>query len=169
MDSNPEFDERYATLLPLVVLTMGSGISVLLFLLMSSALHQRNRAQELPDDVLVLVDSDRLQQVLANLLSNAAKFSPAGGVVRVDMSVDGARARVAVSDCGPGIAVAFRDRIFQKFTQADSSDTRQQGGTGLGLAISKELIERMEGAIGFTSEEGAGSCFYFELPVVQRA
>jgi signal transduction histidine kinase len=60
----------------------------------------------------------------------------------------------------------FRERIFQKFSQADASDTRQRGGTGLGLAISKELIERMHGRIGFDSEPGGGACFWFELAVV---
>jgi signal transduction histidine kinase len=75
----------------------------------------------------------------------------------------GGRVRVEVRDHGPGIPAQFRDRIFQKFSQADSSDTRQKGGTGLGLAISKELIERMRGSVGFESEEGRGSCFYFEL------
>lgn len=73
--------------------------------------------------------------------------------------------RVEVTDHGEGVPTAFRDRIFQKFSQADSSDTRQKGGTGLGLAISKELIEGMHGVVGFKSEEGKGACFYFELPI----
>ncbi len=111
------------------------------------------------------VDENRLQQVLANLLSNAAKFSPAGEVVTLAAERQGERVRVSVTDRGPGIPEAFRKRIFEKFSQADSSDTRQKGGTGLGLAISKELIERMHGRVGFDTEPGQGCCFWFELPV----
>jgi len=111
------------------------------------------------------VDALRLQQVLANLLSNAAKFSPSGGMVAVRASLRGEQVRVAVIDRGPGIPAAFRDRIFQKFSQADASDTRQKGGSGLGLAISRELMGHMRGSLGFESVEGEGATFYFELPV----
>ena len=113
----------------------------------------------------VSVDAHRLQQVLANFLSNAAKFSPAGEVVTLSSQRRGEHLRVSVSDRGPGIPQSFRERIFQKFSQADSSDTRQKGGTGLGLAISKELIEHMHGRIGFDTERTQGACFWFELPI----
>lgn len=116
------------------------------------------------DRVTVDVDAHRLQQVLANLLSNAAKFSPEGGQVDVAVSHDEHRVRVDVTDRGTGIPLEFHDRIFQKFSQADASDTRQKGGTGLGLAITRELVERMGGRVGFESTPGQGTCFYFELP-----
>ena len=115
--------------------------------------------------VVVRVDPDRLTQVVTNLLSNAAKFSPRGGVVSVSVARRGEQVRVAVSDMGPGIPQEFRHRIFQKFAQADSSDTRQKGGTGLGLSISKAIVERMGGQIGFETRPGAGTTFYFNLPV----
>jgi PAS domain S-box-containing protein len=115
--------------------------------------------------VLVDVDPHRLQQVLTNLLSNAAKFSSHGSTVEVQVTRDGFRVRVEVRDHGRGIPYEFQGRIFEKFSQADSSDSREFGGTGLGLAISRELIHRMGGIIGFTSAEGVGSAFYFDLPV----
>ncbi|ESQ98718.1 sensor histidine kinase [Stutzerimonas chloritidismutans AW-1] len=119
--------------------------------------------------VSVTVDAMRVQQVLSNLLSNAAKFSPAGEQVELSAQFSDGRVRVSVRDQGPGISDEFHARVFQKFAQADSSDSRQQGGTGLGLAISKELIEHMGGHIGFESEPGRGACFWFELPAQGQA
>ncbi|MFU8837704.1 MAG: PAS domain S-box protein [Thiohalomonadaceae bacterium] len=113
----------------------------------------------------VRVDAQRLQQVLANLLSNAAKFSPADTeVVLYAQQLDG-QVRVVVRDHGPGIPTEFHDHIFEKFAQADASDTRKKGGSGLGLAITRELVERMSGTIGFDSVPGAGASFWFELPI----
>lgn len=114
----------------------------------------------------VRVDSARLQQILTNFLSNAAKFSPPGERVEIAVRSRKGMVRVEVTDHGPGIPETFRNRIFQKFSQADSSDTRTNSGTGLGLAISKELAERMNGRVGFTSREGEGSCFHLELPAM---
>ena len=111
----------------------------------------------------------RLQQVLSNLLSNAATFSPAGARVDLSARVSDGKVRVSVRAQGPGISDEFRARVFQKFAQADSPDSRQQGGTGLGLAISKELIEHMGGQIGFESEPSQGACFWFELPIQGQA
>ncbi len=129
--------------------------------------QQFNVALELVEGVSgarVRVDPERFNQVLTNLLSNAAKFSPSGGRVEVRVTGDGAGYRISVTDHGPGIAPAFRERMFEKFSQADSSDSRRKGGTGLGLSIARELIERMGGQIGFDSVPGAGATFYLTLP-----
>jgi PAS domain S-box-containing protein len=116
----------------------------------------------------VLVDGQRLIQVITNFLSNAAKFSPSGGEVTLWISQPRHNwLRISVHDNGTGIPEEFRNRIFQKFSQADSSDSRRQGGTGLGLAISRELIVRMSGNVGFDSAPGKGTTFYFELPLAK--
>ena len=114
---------------------------------------------------LVNVDADRLIQVLTNLLSNAAKFSSHGDAVDVRLSTRECAARIAITDHGAGIPLEFRDRVFQKFAQADSSDSRRKSGTGLGLSICRAIIDQMGGRIGFETEVGAGTTFYFELPV----
>jgi PAS domain S-box-containing protein len=115
--------------------------------------------------VVVLGDSDRLQQVLANLLSNAAKFSPRGGTVEVEMVREEGRVRISVSDQGPGIPEEFRSRVFERFAQADDSITRHDRGTGLGLSISKAIVERHGGRIWFESEPWVRTTFSFDLPV----
>jgi len=114
----------------------------------------------------VSVDPDRFSQVMANLLSNASKFSPNGDVISVKLEKAHKDYRVSVSDHGPGIPEDFKTILFEKFTQVDASDTRSQGGTGLGLSISRTIIEQMNGTIGFESKEGQGSSFYFHLPVL---
>jgi PAS domain S-box-containing protein len=111
----------------------------------------------------VLGDEDRLMQVMSNLLSNAVKFSPGGGTVTVSVRRSDGRLRVTVTDRGPGIPKEFHPRLFQRFSQADSSDARLKGGTGLGLSIAKAIVERHGGQIGFISEPGVETSFYFEL------
>lgn len=113
----------------------------------------------------VAADPDRLAQVFANLISNAAKFSPEGGEVILSAVSTDDGVRISITDSGPGIPEEFKRRIFQKFAQADSSDTRAKGGTGLGLSICKAILDRLGGTIGFKTKEGKGTTFYFELPL----
>jgi len=113
------------------------------------------------------VDSQRLGQAVTNLLSNAIKFSPENGEVVVATELRDDQFRIQVSDQGPGIPAEFRPRIFQKFAQADSSDTRGGRGTGLGLAITREIMTQMGGNVGFQSEEGQGARFWLTLPAAQ--
>jgi len=120
-----------------------------------------------PGDGAVLADEDRLTQVITNLLSNAVKFSHVGGSVTVRVTPLDRRFRITVSDQGEGIPEAFRTRIFDKFAQADNSDARQKGGTGLGLSIVREIVTRLGGNIGFTSETGQGTSFHVDLPAAE--
>jgi len=112
----------------------------------------------------VYANRDRLMQVMANLLSNAAKFSPRGACVEVRLAREPSAFRVSVVDSGPGIPEEFKPRVFQRFSQADSTASRQRGGTGLGLAICRIIIDKLGGDIGFVSAAGIGTTFYFDLP-----
>jgi signal transduction histidine kinase len=116
----------------------------------------------------VSADRDRLLQVLVNLLSNACKHSPRGGLVEVRLERAGAGARVSVADRGPGIPPEFQPRLFQRFSQLDSVDSRRKGGSGLGLSICRGIIERLGGQIGYRPREGGGSVFFFELAAVSQ-
>lgn len=113
-------------------------------------------------------DPDRIEQVLTNLVSNAIKYSPRAGTVYVTTAQNAGKVRVEVCDRGSGVPQEFRERIFSKFAQADSSDTRVRGGTGLGLAIVREIAARHGGSAGFEDREGGGSTFWFELPLLQE-
>jgi len=120
----------------------------------------------------VFVDGQRLLQALNNLISNAIKFSPDNGRVhlsaRQQVSEGKPTITIAIQDSGEGVPEAFRDQIFQRFAQADSSDTRSQGGTGLGLAITRELVAVMGGAVGFESLPGQGATFWISLPTANN-
>lgn len=121
-----------------------------------------------PQDAWVNGDFDRLMQVMTNLLSNAVKFSYPQRAVQVSMTLRDQTVRIDVTDEGPGIPFAYQQKIFEKFTQADSSATRAKGGTGLGLSITKAIIEAHHSQIYFVTEEGRGTTFYFSLPLLRK-
>lgn len=153
------FDMRGQSLLPIIEQSLEGNAAY------ADTFGVRLALQSDVGDLQVLLDAQRLQQVLANFISNAVKFSPAGGQVDIQVTCMEKHVRIAVIDHGPGVSDEFRARIFQKFSQADSSDSRQRGGTGLGLAISKAFVERMQGVIGFDSELGKGATFFAIFPI----
>ncbi|MFG6532047.1 MULTISPECIES: sensor histidine kinase [unclassified Sulfitobacter] len=118
--------------------------------------------------VYVNADAQRLKQVITNLLSNASKFSTAGGTVHVCINVSEHSCKVLVSNDGPGISPKFGKRIFQPFSQQADHLTRSREGTGLGLAISKELVENMEGEIGYESTPSVRTTFWVRLPIFSK-
>ncbi|MCB1363513.1 MAG: HAMP domain-containing histidine kinase [Rhodobacteraceae bacterium] len=122
---------------------------------------------DLPAGDLVFVQGDesRLMQVMANIISNALKFSHEGGEVIVGYENLGAQVRVFVQDHGDGIPEEARKMVFDRFTQLDSSDQRKVGGTGLGMNISRQIVEQHDGQIDFVSETGIGTTFYVILDV----
>jgi signal transduction histidine kinase len=109
-------------------------------------------------------DPSRVREVLTNLVANAVKFTPAGSVT-ISSSAVGPMAEVSVTDTGIGIAPDVHERIFEEFRQADESISRTYGGTGLGLSIARKLVELQGGRIGFDSQPGKGSRFWFTLPI----
>jgi PAS domain S-box-containing protein len=117
----------------------------------------------------VMADPDRLMQVIVNLLSNAAKFSPPGGDVLIRVLPGSTTLRIEVEDSGVGIPKAFKVRVFEKFAQADASATRRFEGTGLGLNISRKLVEAMGGSIGFRDAADHGTVFFVDLPRIDAA
>ena len=118
-----------------------------------------------PVAIRLLVDADRIVQVLINLLSNAIKFSPTGREVRLwSEETEGGWVRTFVQDQGPGVPESYQQRIFERFARVATADHRGKGGTGLGLAISKMIVEQHGGRIGVDSTPGAGSTFWFDLP-----
>ena len=116
-------------------------------------------------DVQIYADEDRLMQVMNNLLSNAAKFSAQSSLVEISAVRRSHKIRISISDNGKGIPQNFHKHIFEKFAQADASDTRTLSGTGLGLSISKAIVEQHGGRIDFISRVNIGTTFFFDMPV----
>lgn len=110
------------------------------------------------------ISEERMMQVMSNLMSNAAKFSPAGGKVRIRLQTLGNGSRISVSDEGPGIPEADRARVFESFMQLENVDENRRKGSGLGLAIAKEIVEAHGGSLDFLSAVGKGTTFFVDLP-----
>lgn len=121
------------------------------------------------DESEVWADPDRLSQALTNLVSNAIKFSPPDGEVTVSVERRGKDMRLSVRDQGAGIPPEFKPRVFQKFAQADGTNTKKSGGTGLGLSIVKEIVTRLSGQVGFEDAPGGGTIFFIDLPEYEAA
>ncbi len=116
-------------------------------------------------EVIVSIDPDKLEKIVYNLLSNAFKFTPKGGTVTIQMAIDGNNSlSVEVTDNGIGIPEKVQSKIFTRFYQVDSSQTRGYEGSGLGLALAKELVDFLGGSISVESKEGQGSVFKVLLP-----
>jgi two-component system, sensor histidine kinase and response regulator len=119
----------------------------------------------LPERTRVVCDADVIRRVVANLVANAVRYTPATGQIQVELHGDGTQVRIAVSDSGPGVAPELQESIFEKFGQADLSALGGRRGTGLGLTFCKYAVEAHGGRIGVSSEVGRGSTFWFDLPV----
>jgi signal transduction histidine kinase len=123
-----------------------------------------------PDDLpAVLVDAERVHQVLYNLLDNALRYTPPGGEVTVEAQRANGSCQVAVRDTGQGISPEHLPRLFERFYRADAARSRDDGGTGIGLAIARSVVEAHGGHIRAESRVGRGSVFTFDLPVAAAA
>ena len=128
--------------------------------------HVQLVCENLAEKNNIRIDTNRMHQVMANLISNAIKYSPQGEKVSVQAQCNNGQINISVTDKGAGIPKEFRSQVFEKFTQSDSSNTRQVGGTGLGLSISKMIVEAHGGSIDFETEIGIGTTFNIYLPTI---
>ncbi|WP_206602937.1 sensor histidine kinase [Leptolyngbya ohadii] len=129
---------------------------------------QQTLHAELPESVLILAEPDLLRQAIANLLTNAHRYTPQGGTIEVQLSSGNRRAVLQVKDNGTGIDASDLPRIFDRFYRADRVRSRQTGGFGLGLAIAKQVVEAHDGEITVESTPGEGSTFSITLPLLQN-
>ncbi|MBO9128472.1 HAMP domain-containing sensor histidine kinase [Bacillus sp. 165] len=123
---------------------------------------------ELDPDIIANIDEDRIQQVLHNLLDNAIRYTPEGGVISIMLKQVGGKCILRISDTGVGIPKEHLDKLGERFYRVDKARSRQSGGTGLGLAIVKQIVEVHEGTIEFMSEVGEGTVISIEFPVVEE-
>jgi signal transduction histidine kinase len=135
----------------------------------ASALGVTINAAHIHKNVLIQADESRLQQVMSNLLSNAAKFSHAGSQIRITTEVHDHFVRILVSDEGIGLDEGHREKVFEQFSQVDSSDQRHVGGSGLGLNISKRIMMALGGQIDYYKNVESGTTFFIDVPLVEHA
>lgn len=152
------FDFKYTQILPLIEQAVADNESYGLQYDITYRLLKR-----VADDAHVIVDRDKFMQVMDNLMSNAAKFSPKGATVDIGVEYFNDNIRISVTDRGKGIPIEFQPKLFEKFTQSDSTDTRSVGGTGLGMNIAKEIVEKHNGKISFVSHENVGTTIYVDI------
>jgi two-component system OmpR family sensor kinase len=114
------------------------------------------------------LDSDRIKQVLTNLVANASRFAPAGSTVSVVAAQEKKNLRISVIDRGEGIPEPLQEKVFDRFYRADNSRNRETGGSGLGLAIARSIINAHGGKIWTETTPGGGATFSFEIPLTQR-
>lgn len=124
---------------------------------------------EAPAVLPAQADAIKLQRVLLNLLSNAFKFTPDGGRIRIALEPRRQQAWITVQDTGPGVPAEMRDKVFERFVQVEDGDYSRHGGTGLGLAIVKEFVELHHGEVRLNAAEGGGALFRLELPLTAPA
>jgi len=117
------------------------------------------------EKIIILIDEQKYERILLNLLSNAINFTPSGKSIEIKLSADNERLKLEVIDTGIGIPLEKQDLIFERFGQVDSSLSRQAEGTGIGLYLVKSFVEILGGNIALVSEEGRGSSFTIRLPL----
>ncbi len=130
-----------------------------------SAMNVTFKTSGLENAVYVNADYNRLMQVMANVLSNAVKFSKLGGAVEISLEDDASKVRISVTDYGAGIPEEARDKVFAQFEQVDGTSQRKVGGTGLGMYITKKIIDGHVGSIDFSSKVGKGTTFVIEFAI----
>ena len=128
--------------------------------------HDQKEALTMSDRIMVM-NRGRIEQVMLNVLSNAVKYTPDGGHIRVTAGSEGETVWMEVADDGIGIPEADRSRIFERFYRVDKARSRESGGTGLGLSIATEIVQRHHGSLTLVDRPGPGTTVRLELPITQ--